>query len=78
MTVLPGLYYIFKVMKSSGRSHIEDNGLNGSNLHELIKGIYIENCDADNNPDESIDVDDNEDECIIINKKPKLSTAKKH
>ena len=58
------------------RSHIEDDGLNGYNLHELIQGIYIENCDVDNNTDENID-DDN-GECIIYSKKPKLSSAKKH
>ncbi len=58
------------------RSHIEDDGLNGYNLHELIQGIYIENCDVDNNTDENID-DDN-GECIIYSKKPKMSSAKKH
>ena len=58
------------------RSHIEDDGLNGYNLHELIQGIYIENCDVDNNTDEAID-DDN-GECIIYSKKPKMSSAKKH
>ena len=58
------------------RSHIEDDGLNGYNLHELIQGIYIENCDMDNNTDENID-DDN-GECIIYSKKPKMSNAKKH
>ncbi|MBR5619933.1 MAG: recombinase family protein [Clostridia bacterium] len=29
------------------KSHIEDSGLNGYNLHELIQGIYIENCDVE-------------------------------
>ena len=32
----------------------------------------------DNNLDKNIEVDDNEGECIIYNKKPKMSTAKKH
>lgn len=59
------------------RSHIEDDGLNGYNLHELIQGIYIENCDVDNNADETID-DDDDGECILYSKKPKLSTSKKH
>ena len=60
------------------RSHVEDDSLNGYNLHELIQGIYIENCDVDNNPDETIEIDDYEGDCIIYNKKPKMSTAKKH
>ncbi|MBR5112452.1 MAG: hypothetical protein IK097_03400, partial [Clostridia bacterium] len=60
------------------KSHIEDDGLNGYNLHELIQGIYIENCDVDNNPDENIEIDDGEGEYVIYNKKPKMSTAKKH
>ena len=59
------------------RSHIEDDSLNGYNLHEPVQGIYIENCDVDNNPDEIID-DDDDGECIIFSKKPKMSTAKKH
>ncbi|MBR3620517.1 MAG: recombinase zinc beta ribbon domain-containing protein, partial [Clostridia bacterium] len=59
------------------RSHIEDDGLNGYNLHELIQGIYIENCDVDNNTDEAID-DDDDGECIIYSRKPKMSSAKKH
>ena len=58
------------------RSHIEDDGLNGYNFHEPIQGIYIENCDVDNNTEENID-DDN-GECIIYSKKPKMSSAKKH
>ncbi|MBR4766638.1 MAG: recombinase family protein [Clostridia bacterium] len=60
------------------RSHVEDDGLNGYNLHELIQGIYIENCDVDNNPDGNIEIDDDEGECIIFSKKPKTSTAKKY
>lgn len=62
---------------SLARSHIEDDGLNGYNLHELIQGIYIENCDVDNNTDEAIN-DDDDGECILYSKKPKLSTSKKH
>lgn len=60
------------------RSHIEDDSLNGYNLHELVQGIYIENCDVDNNSGENIEIDNNEGECIIYNKKPRMSTAKKH
>ena len=52
------------------RSHIEDDGLDGYNLHELIQAIYIENCDVDNNPDEATEIDDNEGECVIYSKKP--------
>ena len=42
------------------RSHIENDGLNGYNLHKLIQGIYIEKCDVDNNTDEAIDDDNGE------------------
>lgn len=34
------------------KAHITDDGLNGYNIHELIQGIYIENCDE---PDTSQD-----------------------
>ena len=70
------------------KSHIEDDGLNGYNLHELIQGIYIENCDVDlqNNgiseaEDENIIpiADDEENgEYIVYGKIPKSSSAKKH
>ena len=61
------------------RSHIEDDGLNGYNLHELIQGIYIENADVPVDSDGNIeaDLDDDEGEIIVITKKPKTSTAKK-
>ncbi len=61
------------------RSHIEDDGLNGYNLHELIQGIYIENADVPVDSDGNIEADlnDDEGEIIVITKKPKTSTAKK-
>ncbi len=50
-------------------------------LHELIKGIYIENADVENVPaeictDETDDTDNGE--YITFDNKPKTSTAKKH
>ncbi len=63
------------------KSHIEDDGLNGYNLHELIQAIYIENADVENGVNEAIesgtDDTDNEGECVVYTKKPKSSTAKK-
>ena len=69
------------------RSHIEDDGLNGYNLHEMIQGIYIENADVDlqgtekaeSNGENFIPISDDENgEYVIYGKKPKSSSAKKH
>ncbi|MBQ6543059.1 MAG: DUF4368 domain-containing protein [Clostridia bacterium] len=69
------------------RSHIEDDDLNSYNLHELIQGIYIENCDVDlqiaNTPESGkenniIPISDEENgEYVVYGKKQKTSTAKK-
>ena len=69
------------------RSHIKDDGLNGYNLHELIQGIYIENCDVDLQNKEkaksnnkniiTITNDEENGEYVVYGKKPKTSTAKK-
>ena len=73
------------------KSHVQDSGLNGYNLHELIQGIYIENCDVDLNTDEDaaqtadrrVEYSDKDsltedDDCIIMEFMPKSPTAKKH
>ncbi len=57
------------------KNHIEDDGLNGYNLHELIQSIYIENCDVEYG-DDCVE-DDDGGESIILNMNRKQSSAKK-
>ena len=62
------------------KNHFYDNGLNGYNLHELIKGIYIENADCPNEEEgKESDIDDTDSgEYVIYDKQPKTSSAKTH
>ena len=62
------------------KHHFYDNELNGYNLHELIKGIYIENADCPNEAEEKESNRDDSDngEYVIYDKPPKTSSAKVH
>lgn len=63
------------------KSHFHDNELNGYNLHELIKGIYIENADCPNEGKEKADDSSDSDhrgEYVTYDKPPKSSSAKTH
>ena len=65
------------------KAHINDDGLNGYNLHELIQGIYIENCDAyvDEKADsaaESVPDADETGEAVVYAKTAKSSASKLH
>ncbi len=50
------------------KSHFEDNGLNNYNAHEIIKAIYIENCDEEITDANSIEEETDDDfESIVFN-----------
>ncbi|MCQ2477547.1 MAG: recombinase family protein [Clostridia bacterium] len=61
----------------TAKRYCELTGLDGYILHELIKGIYIENADVSNELTET-DIDDDDGEYITVEKKPKASNAKIH
>ena len=60
--------------------HIYDGELTRYNLHELIKGIYVENADIPNDPetDEPTSADPDNGDYVTFSNKPKSRTAKTH
>ena len=60
--------------------HIYDGELTRYNLHELIKGIYVENADIPNDPEteEPTNTDPDDGDYVTFSNKPKSRTAKTH